>query len=69
MFINHKPLMALTLLTALSGCGLTSTQAVYEEIRAQQRAKAVGTNAPPTPGLPHYDQYQKERSVFSPENR
>ena len=64
-----KSLMALTLLAALSGCGLTSTQAVYEEIRAQEKAKAVGTSAPPNQGLPRYDQYQKERSVLSPESR
>ncbi|OYU31596.1 MAG: hypothetical protein CFE39_07625 [Comamonadaceae bacterium PBBC2] len=67
--MTFKTLIPLTLFTALSGCGLTSTQAVYEEIRAQERAKAVGTSAPPHPGLPRYDQYQKERSVLSPENR
>jgi hypothetical protein len=64
-----KSLMALTLLAALFGCGLTSTQAVYEEVRAQEKAKAVGTSAPPNQGLPRYDQYQKERSVLSPESR
>jgi len=66
--MNHKALLSLTLLTALSGCGLTSPQAVYEGIRAQEKAKAVGTHAPPNQGLPHYDQYVKERSV-RPENR
>lgn len=64
-----KRLIALPLLLGLSACGLTSTQAVYEEIRAQERAKAVGTNVPPGTGLPRYDQYQKERSNLSPENR
>jgi uncharacterized lipoprotein len=64
-----KWLVALALLLGLSGCGLTSTQAVYEEIRAQERAKAVGTSVPPGTGLPRYDQYQKERSNLSPENR
>jgi hypothetical protein len=67
--MKHQALMALSLLIALSGCALTSTQAVYEEIRTQERAKAVGTSAPPNPGLPRYDQYQKERSVLAPENR
>jgi hypothetical protein len=63
----HKTCMALTLLLGLTGCGLTSTQAVYEEIRAQERAKAVGSGAAPASPLPPYDRYQKERSVLSPE--
>jgi hypothetical protein len=62
-------IMALSLLTSLSGCGLTSSQAVYDEIRAQERAKAVGTSVPPGTGLPRYDQYQKERSQLAPESR
>ncbi len=66
--MRHKPLIALTLLTGLTGCGLTSSQAVYEGIRAQEKANAVGTNAPPNQGLPRYDQYEKERST-RPETR
>ncbi|MGV0959987.1 MAG: hypothetical protein ACOYB1_09125 [Limnohabitans sp.] len=62
-------LLALTLLMALTGCGLTSTQAVYEGVRAQEKANAVGTNAAPETGLPRYDQYQKERSSLSPDKR
>ena len=65
----NKALIPLTLLTALSGCSLVSTQAVYEEIRAQERAKAVGSGAAPGTRLLPYDQYQKERSVLSPEPR
>ena len=65
----NKVLFALSLLTGLSGCGLTSTQAVYEGVRAQEKAKAVGTNPAPGSGLPRYDQYQKERSVLSPHTR
>ena len=65
----NKVLFALSLLTGLSGCGLTSTQAVYEGVRAQEKAKAVGTNPAPGSGLPRYDQYQKERSVLSPDKR
>ena len=61
--------LALPLLTCLSACGLTSTQAVYEEIRAQERAKAVGTSLPPGTGLPRYDTYQKERGQLAPESR
>ena len=64
-----QALLALSLLTVLTACGLTSTQAVYEGVRAQEKAKAVGTNPAPGSGLPRYDQYQKERSVLSPENR
>ena len=64
-----KWLVALALLLGLSGCGLTSTQAVYEEIRAQEKAKAVGTSTPPNQGLPRYNQYQKEHSGLSPEPR
>lgn len=65
----HKALMALSILSVLSGCGLTSSQAVYDEIRAQERAKAVGTPVPPGTGLPRYDAYQKERSQLTPESR
>ena len=55
-------LLTLLLLCSLTACGLTSTQAVYEQIRAQERAKAVGTSVPPGTGLPPYDAYQKERT-------
>lgn len=65
----NKALITLTLLGGLSGCGLISTQGVYEEIRAQERAKAVGSGTAPGTPLPSYDQYQKERSVLSPEPR
>lgn len=65
----NRTVIALTLLTGLSGCSLVSTQAVYEEIRAQEKAKAVGSGAAPAGKLPPYDEYQKERSVLSPESR
>ncbi len=62
--------MALTLLGGLSACGWVSTKSVYEGIRAQENAKAVGSGAAPASKLPPHDQYQKERSVLSsPENR
>jgi hypothetical protein len=64
-----KLFFALTLLSGLTACGLVSTQAVYEEIRAQEKVKAVGTSVPPGTGLPSYDQYQKERSGIPPEGR
>lgn len=62
-------LIALSLLTSLPGCGLTSSQAIYDEIRAQESAKAVGTSVSPGTGLPRYDAYQKERSQLAPESR
>ena len=65
----NKALIALTLSGCLSGCGLISTQGVYEEIRAQEKAKAVGSGTAPRTHLPSYDQYQKERAVLSPEPR
>jgi uncharacterized lipoprotein len=64
-----KPLMVLSMVAALSACGLVPAQAVYEEIRAQERAKAVGTRIPPGTGLPPYDVYQKERSDPKPSAR
>ena len=65
----NQAFIALTLLGTLSGCALVSTQAVYEEIRAQERAKAVGSGGAPGTQLRPYDQYQKERSVLSSEIR
>ena len=64
-----KHLLILGLLGSLTACGLTSTQAVYEQIRAQERAKAVGTSVPPGTGLPPYDAYQKELSDPKPPAR
>ncbi|MEY3613365.1 MAG: hypothetical protein RJB14_3087 [Pseudomonadota bacterium] len=64
-----KHLLALGLLCSLTACGLTSTQAVYEQIRAQERAKAVGTSVLPGTGLPPYDAYQKERTDPKPPGR
>lgn len=65
----NKTFIALALLMALSGCGLVSRQAVYEEIRAQERAKAVGTGSAPSPNLPRYDRYEKERDQMAAEPR
>ena len=65
----RKALTSFLLLTFLQGCSLVSTQAVYEEIRAQQRSKDAGSGAAPVTKLPPYDQYQKERSVLSPQTR
>ena len=65
----NKICIGLTLLTGLSGCGLVSTQAVYEEIRAQEKAKAVGTGAAPSQALPRHDRYEKERGQLASEPR
>ena len=67
--MTTKILLALTLLTVISGCGLVSTQAVYEEIRAQDKAKSVGSGTLSGSKLLPYEQYQKERSVLLPEPR
>ncbi|WP_396434514.1 hypothetical protein [Limnohabitans sp.] len=62
----NKILIGLTLFTGLSGCGLDTTQAFYEEIRAQKNAKALGTGAAPSQPLPRYKAYEKERGqLFS----
>lgn len=61
----NKILIGMTLLTGLSGCGLISNQAVYEEIRAQEKAKAVGTGTAPSPSLPRFDRYEKERDQLA----
>jgi hypothetical protein len=65
----HKALITLPMAAALTACGLVPAQAVYEQIRAQERAKTVGTGMPPGTGLPPYDAYQKERSEQLPAAR
>jgi hypothetical protein len=63
----NKTLIALTLPLVLSACGVVSTQAVYEEIRAQEKARAVGKTSTPGTQLPHLDAYQKERATLRSE--
>jgi len=60
--------LALSLLLCLSlmACGSITPRSVYEGIRAQYRAQGVGSSRP-EPGLPSYDQYQKERIRLAPE--
>jgi hypothetical protein len=53
-------------LMGLTGCGIITPQAVYEGIRTQESARAVGTPAP-AKTLPAYDQYQKERAILAPQ--
>ena len=50
----------------LGGCGLISTQSMYEGFRTQQRIKDAGSPQPPE-SLGSYDAYEKEREkVKSP---
>lgn len=64
-----KTLAVLALPTALSACGLTDTQSIYEEIRAQQNAKSVGSGRAPVNTLPTYEQYKKKSAQASRPNR
>jgi hypothetical protein len=65
----HKTLTTLTLVMGLLGCGLVSIQTVYEEIRTQEKTKAVGTGAAPSSTLPRDDRYEKERGQLALELR
>ena len=46
--------------TLLTGCGVISSQSVYEGVRSQQKANNAGVE-PKQPTLPSYQQYEKER--------
>ena len=67
--LQRSPLLILPMLLGLQGCGLIQPQAVYEAVRAQEKAKAVGTPDASRTGLPGYDRYEKEREVLSPSGR
>ena len=54
------PITIALLALPLGGCGLVSTQSVYEGFRTQQRIKDAGSPQPPE-SLGSYDAYQKER--------
>ena len=60
--MTKKPLfIALALIIALiTGCGLVSSESMYEGVRSQQKANSGGTE-PKQPILPTYQQYQQER--------
>jgi hypothetical protein len=54
------PITIVLLALPLGGCGLISTQSIYEGFRTQQRIKDAGS--PQSPGsLGSYDAYEKER--------
>ena len=63
IWMIKKPLyLALLLIvTHFTGCGLVSSESMYEGVRSQQKANSGGTE-PKQPILPTYQQYQLERS-------
>ena len=54
------PITIALLALPLGGCGLVTTQSVYEGFRTQQRIKDAGSSQPPE-SLGSYDAYEKER--------
>jgi len=60
------PITMVLLALPLIGCGLVSTQSVYDGFRTQQRIKDAGSPQPPD-ALGSYEAYEKERDkVKSP---
>ena len=55
------PITIALLALPLGGCGLISTQSIYEGFRTQQRIKDAGSQVSPD-ALGSYDAYQKERN-------
>jgi hypothetical protein len=47
----------------LSACGVVTEQSIYEGIRANERAKSVGTGQDDK-ALPDYDRYLHERELL-----
>ncbi len=54
------PITIVLLALPLSGCGLISTQSIYEGFRTQQRIKDAGSQSA-SDALGSYDAYEKER--------
>jgi hypothetical protein len=50
------------MILSVCGCGLVSTQSVYEGFRTQQRIKDAGLPQSPD-ALSTYDAYEKERQL------
>jgi len=50
-------------LMGCAGCGVISSQSVYEGVRSQQKANNAGVE-PKQPTLPSYQQYEKERDTL-----
>lgn len=47
----------------LGGCGIVSSESMYEGVRSQQKANSGGVE-PKQPILPTYQQYQQERNTL-----
>ena len=54
-------MLAVLLAAGMTGCGVISSQSVYEGVRSTEKARAVVTDKSRSE-LPPYDQYQKERA-------
>jgi hypothetical protein len=46
----------------LGGCKQLPTQAIYEEIRMQEKNRSVGKPSTPAPAWPSFKGYEKERA-------
>jgi len=57
-------LACLTLLIA--GCGVVTSQSIYEGFRTQQSVKDAGTQQP-SEKMGSYDAYEKEREKLKPQ--
>lgn len=55
----HRPIM-LAMVALLAACSVMNSRAVYEGVRATQRARSTGAE-PQGRDLPPYDEYQHER--------
>ena len=55
--------LALLLCCLLSACGMVSQQSFYEGIRANERAKTVGSGQDEK-ALPNFDQYSKDLELL-----
>jgi hypothetical protein len=55
-----KNIVCGALFLVLGGCGVITSESIYEGIRSQQKINA-DPNIPNPPILPPYDQYQRER--------
>jgi hypothetical protein len=59
-------LTVLCLVLFLAGCGVVTSQSVYEGLRTQQSVKDAGVLHPPE-RMGTYDGYEKERGKLKPQ--
>jgi hypothetical protein len=64
-FMKSIALLSIYILAAmlLGGCGVVSSESMYEGVRSQQKANSGGIE-PKQPILPTYQQYQQERNTL-----